>query len=243
MSAYFEKILSIGDLNLEYVFYEYEEPVLFVCTDALENRYLCSCCRLGENWIVGRITDSALVDVIDGTETLEGAFRKSSFVFFLVWDGERLDCHLEIPEDAYPRAGAALKLLGQEKAAVADYRAKLVPTQSDSVVRVRLDPALYSPLLYHQDFGDAFSVSREMPLSESVTSAKWDSAVYAPLTLQIQSCIPGVSEEKRMPHSPSLRQQNYGNAFNISQEVPLKVLLLESEESPYAGLEEFPIAA
>ena len=34
MEAYFTDIPNIGDLSLEHVFYEYEEPILFVCTYA-----------------------------------------------------------------------------------------------------------------------------------------------------------------------------------------------------------------
>jgi len=61
----FANLPQIGTLMLEHTFYEYGEPVLFVCTDQTANRYLCSCCRLSEEWLIAKTCPADLIDVID----------------------------------------------------------------------------------------------------------------------------------------------------------------------------------
>ena len=73
--AYFENIQGIGGLALEYVFYEYEEPILFSCTDSRGGRYLCACCRLSENWLIGRVSNQQLIDMMEKKTTLADVFR------------------------------------------------------------------------------------------------------------------------------------------------------------------------
>lgn len=110
MEAYFEAIPKIGDLRLEHAFYEYEEPVLFVCLDRAGRRWLCSCCRLSQEWIVGQVGEQDLLDIIDKTIALDGAFRRCGEKFFLTWDGQALRRDDEIPDSAYPKEGARLRL-------------------------------------------------------------------------------------------------------------------------------------
>ena len=53
--SYSENVTGIGNLYLEYVFYEFEqEPVLFLCRDEYANIYLCLCAdiRYEQSWIV-----------------------------------------------------------------------------------------------------------------------------------------------------------------------------------------------
>lgn len=111
MEAYFTDIPNIGDLSLEHVFYEYEEPILFVCTDASGKRYLCSCCRLSENWIIRQTDEFALINMIDNRISLDRMFRfHDGKTLFLSWDGEAMHYSSDIPENAYPKNGAFLEL-------------------------------------------------------------------------------------------------------------------------------------
>ena len=53
--SYFENVTEIGNLYLEYVFYEFEqEPVLFLCRDEYANIYLCLCIdiRYEQSWVI-----------------------------------------------------------------------------------------------------------------------------------------------------------------------------------------------
>lgn len=111
MEAYFTDIPNIGDLSLEHVFYEYEEPILFVCTDASGKRYLCSCCRLSANWIIRQTDEAALINMIDNRISLDAMFRfRDGKTLFLSWDGENMHYSSDIPENAYPKNGSFLKL-------------------------------------------------------------------------------------------------------------------------------------
>lgn len=52
---YFEKVNQIGNLYLECILYEFEyEPILFVCSDELNNLYLCACSemRKEQRWLI-----------------------------------------------------------------------------------------------------------------------------------------------------------------------------------------------
>ena len=111
MKIFFKDVSGIGTLKIEHVFYEYGEPTLFVCIDAGENRYLCACCRLGEEWLVGQISEDALVRMIDDKVTLDKMFKEEAIALFtLIWDGVRLKISGDIEEDMYPETGALLEL-------------------------------------------------------------------------------------------------------------------------------------
>lgn len=91
MNTFFKDIPGIGSLKIEYVFYECGEPTLFVCIDSGENRYLCACCRLGEEWLVARVSKDALVRMIDDKVTLDRMFKEETIALFaLIWNGVRL---------------------------------------------------------------------------------------------------------------------------------------------------------
>ena len=51
-NLYFDNVVQVGQLYLEYVFFEFEsEPILFTCHDQLNQTYLCLCSdiRYGKN--------------------------------------------------------------------------------------------------------------------------------------------------------------------------------------------------
>lgn len=51
-NLYFNNVEKVGQLYLEYVFFEFEsEPMLFICHDQLNQTYLCLCSdiRHGQN--------------------------------------------------------------------------------------------------------------------------------------------------------------------------------------------------
>ncbi len=112
MNVYFKNIPYVGDMTLEYVFYAYDEPILFVCTDIQGTRYLCSCCKLSEEWAVAQVTEKALLEMLDDRIPLDEVFRSCKGVTFVLrWDGERF--HQQpgtIPEELLPEPGAFLDL-------------------------------------------------------------------------------------------------------------------------------------
>lgn len=110
MDVYFSGIPQIGDLYLEHVFYEYGEPILFVCVDKSANRYLCSCSRVSEQWLVGKVTNKQLLCIIDKVTAIDLALRESEEAFCVQWDGKSLHRLDRIPYDAYPKTNSMLRL-------------------------------------------------------------------------------------------------------------------------------------
>jgi len=111
MEKYFE-LPHVGDLYLEHTFYELDgEEVLFVCQDEKGNRYLCSCCRLGEKWVIGKVQRAALLSLIDDVITIREVFEKNCDSTFLVgWDGRTFSLTSDFPCSLLPRVGAKLEL-------------------------------------------------------------------------------------------------------------------------------------
>lgn len=120
---YFENVAGLGDLFIEHVFYEYDEPILFVCTDDRYRRYLCSCCDLSKQWVLTSTSEEDLIQMIDNKISLENMFVISE-THVISWDNGILSIRAYDPgtDDLLPRHGAMLEL---PVTRTADYRATL----------------------------------------------------------------------------------------------------------------------
>lgn len=150
MEIYFENTPNIGDLGLEHIFYEYGEPILFVCLGSNNKRYLCSCCKLSERWILSQVSEEELIQLIDNSISIRSLFEsRTQSPFMLSWDGVSLSTKFDniIPEllpDAKP--------LELPKNETDEYREFLVDQLSskeilkDNIVyhSEMLDPSVYS---------------------------------------------------------------------------------------------------
>lgn len=98
--------------KIEHTFYAMgNEPILFVWVDTVGTRYLCSCCKLGEEWVICEASAEALVDLIDERATIREIFENGcGHKAFAVWDGTRFEITGEIPADALPEEGETLEL-------------------------------------------------------------------------------------------------------------------------------------
>ena len=83
---YFSDIPGVGCLDIDYIFFEAECPILFTCIDLEENLYLCICCdiRDEQRWIISPTTADKLIKLIKNKISLFDAFH-SDFVFVAVW--------------------------------------------------------------------------------------------------------------------------------------------------------------
>ena len=63
---YFSDIPGVGCLDIDYIFFEAECPILFTCIDLEENLYLCICCdiRDEQRWIISPTTADKLIKLI-----------------------------------------------------------------------------------------------------------------------------------------------------------------------------------
>ncbi len=111
MESYFD-LPRIGELTIEHQFYVLNgEPILFVCKDAKDARYLCSCCLMYEQWVIARTDESALVDLIDDKIAIRNVFEsRNSMVILVSWDGNKFDVDTAAPSDLFPKIGAKLEL-------------------------------------------------------------------------------------------------------------------------------------
>lgn len=111
MEVFFE-FPGIGELTVEHLFYLLDNmPILFVCTDRDGNRYLCSCFQMDEGWVIGRVDDSALIDLIDDEITIRKVFEERCQATWVVsWDGEKFRVAQNAPKDVLPVKGALLGL-------------------------------------------------------------------------------------------------------------------------------------
>ena len=75
---YFEKVPVLGSLQLEKILFSYENiPILFICVDKNNIRYLCLCDDLidEESWIIVPIPTETLLDVLNNKITVLSAFK------------------------------------------------------------------------------------------------------------------------------------------------------------------------
>jgi len=85
---YFREINEIGDLYLDFVFVEYEEPILFTCIDNKSNLYLCLCSEIrGEGrWIITPTEVCVIKDMIQNNITIYDALKATtSYKYILEW--------------------------------------------------------------------------------------------------------------------------------------------------------------
>lgn len=79
--------------------------------DRTGKRYLCSCCRLCEEWVIEETSTTLLLRLLDNKIAIREAFiGDTGTKFFVVWDGKKFDYGSTIPDDALPKAGANLDL-------------------------------------------------------------------------------------------------------------------------------------
>lgn len=110
MEKIFSNVKELGDLYLEHEFYNYDEPILFTCVDQKETRYLCSCCHLGSQWVLGKTTPDILMAMIEDKITLHKAFQESNPCYFLQRVDTGYSITRDIPCDAFPIEGEYLDL-------------------------------------------------------------------------------------------------------------------------------------
>ncbi len=103
---------ELGELTVEHSFYLLDgEPILFVCKNANEQRFLCSCYQMGTGWVIGNVRESDLIDLIDDQISIREVFEHCCAVKFAVsWDENNFVVNPDVSNDILPRKGALLEL-------------------------------------------------------------------------------------------------------------------------------------
>ena len=74
----FEQIPGINSLFMEQVLFSFENiPMIFVCVDSSQSRYLCVCDDIIEeqSWIISKIQNSTLLRILNDEITVLNAFK------------------------------------------------------------------------------------------------------------------------------------------------------------------------
>ena len=88
-NLYFDNVIQIGKLYLEYVFYEFEsEPILFTCIDEEKKLYLCLCSeiRYGQKWVVTECSIMQLKALIEEEVDIASVFLSGPRIIAIEMD-------------------------------------------------------------------------------------------------------------------------------------------------------------
>ncbi len=150
METYFV-LPQIGELTLEHVFYLLDsEPILFVCKDLMGHRYLCSCCLMYQEWVVGRTEESALLSLIDDKTTIRDIFVNDCDSKYLVWwDGENFKLNSDVPDGMLPKVGATLELEQEKTGPYRETLRRIIQLRALSKVLLKADGFEWPGFLEH----------------------------------------------------------------------------------------------
>lgn len=87
---YFTNIVGDLQLIMEYVFIEYERPILFLCKEEKsEEKFLCLCyeCRQVQKWVLARVDEAIIYDMACGKSSVRQAFLDGQEWILVEYDG------------------------------------------------------------------------------------------------------------------------------------------------------------
>lgn len=96
---YFDNVIKIGKLYLEYIFCEFEnEPILFLCSDEAKNLYICLCSdiRYVQKWIIVECSMNTLKSLINEEIDIASAFLISKKAIVISMDLQGNESSFEI---------------------------------------------------------------------------------------------------------------------------------------------------
>lgn len=114
---FFSNVNIVGDLFLDYIFFEFEmEPLLFTCVDKANRLYFCHCYKLlsEQKWFVVPISIDRLLSLIDGTDDIRGTILTSKKLLNITRDTtgketSEWEVGTDIPQNDLPPFGTLLK--------------------------------------------------------------------------------------------------------------------------------------
>lgn len=80
---YFENVPQIGTLKFEEELFSFENiPIVFVCIDKNNNRYLCVCDDIieEESWIIAKVSKQELLKVLNDEWTILSVFKGKNII-------------------------------------------------------------------------------------------------------------------------------------------------------------------
>lgn len=126
-NAYFENVVTVGNLYLAYILYEFEnEPILFICSDDSKELYLCICAEIRGHmrWIVACCQDKILSDLVSQKIPIASAFLLNDKVIAIEYNNEddetsKVINSKEINLLDLPEEGLMLRVSEEDKSSIA----------------------------------------------------------------------------------------------------------------------------
>lgn len=126
-NAYFENVVTVGNLYLAYILYEFEnEPILFICSDDSKELYLCICAEIRRHmrWIVACCQDKILSDLVSQKIPIASAFLLNDKVIVIEYNNEddetsKVINSKEINLLDLPEEGLMLRVSEEDKSSIA----------------------------------------------------------------------------------------------------------------------------
>lgn len=121
-SPYFSNLPYIGNLEIDYVFAEYDCPIIFTCIDKDNNIFFCACICMDniQKWLVTAVDSDTIVDYVKNKVSNREMFTKSNCVYVLSWKYgfTKENCKMlsgdKIPEDELPPVNTFLEADDEE---------------------------------------------------------------------------------------------------------------------------------
>lgn len=91
---YFECIDKYGSLYLDYVIFELDMPILFVCKSSFNDLFLCSCFNVSDEmqWMIVNVTSKLLIDLLSDAVTIRELFEISNVdKYYVTWNSDSND--------------------------------------------------------------------------------------------------------------------------------------------------------
>ena len=105
---YFTNIVGDLQLIMEYVFIEYERPILFLCKEEKsEEKFLCLCyeCRQVQKWILARVDEDIVYDMACGERSVRQAFLDGQEWILVEYDGTEEKSRKITDKELFSNAG------------------------------------------------------------------------------------------------------------------------------------------
>ena len=114
---FFSNVNVVGDLFLDYIFFEFEmEPLLFTCVDKTNNLYFCHCYKLlsEQKWFVIPISIDRLLSLVDGINDIREIILTSKNLLNITRDtmGKEIriwEAGTDIPQNDLPSRETLLR--------------------------------------------------------------------------------------------------------------------------------------
>ena len=99
MEKYFTDVVGIGDLYLDYIFFEFEEePILFVCVDRCGYLYLCICTeiRYEQDWVITFVDQEQLTELVQQRRDIHSIFSEAKKIIFIKTNADESESSEEV---------------------------------------------------------------------------------------------------------------------------------------------------